>query len=381
MQIKKAQGLACSANTDCGTGFCVDGVCCESACTDACTACSEGRTGEQDGLCKPITADTDPDQECEATACVTGACDGQGACKLATNETVCRASAGSCDVEETCLDGICPADSKVQEGQVCRESAGVCDVEEACDGVDAECPADAFDSTQVCRASVGDCDLEETCAGNSAECPADAFAPATTECGAYYCEGTTTNCESSCTTHTDCVDGAFCTTGGTCMIARIVFTTSTTTKGNIGGLSGADAMCQARAVAAGLPGTYKAWLSDSNNSAANRLTHSNVPYAFVNGTAIAANWADLVDGTIGSPFRITEFGDQVPGNLPLTSTTETGAANGPEYCSNWTSTTGTVWTGQSDQTGSFWTYAQSNSNNCNVLHRLYCMQQEVSVVD
>ena len=83
-----------------------------------------------------------------------------------------------------------------------------------------------------------------------------------------------------------------------------VFVTSTIHDGNLGGLAGADAICQARAEADGslaAPGTYKAWLSagGAGNSAADRLTHATVPYKLVNGTQIAADWDRLVDGLVG----------------------------------------------------------------------------------
>jgi hypothetical protein len=45
-----------------------------------------------------------------------------------------------------------------------------------------------------------------------------------------------------------------------------VFVTSTVHDGNLGGLAGADAICNSLASDAGLPGTYKAWLSDGFNS-------------------------------------------------------------------------------------------------------------------
>ena len=61
-----------------------------------------------------------------------------------------------------------------------------------------------------------------------------------------------------------------------------VFVTSTTYKGNLGGLAGADAKCQTRANAASLGGTWKAWLSDSTTSAASRLTQSVSGYILLN---------------------------------------------------------------------------------------------------
>jgi hypothetical protein len=68
-------------------------------------------------------------------------------------------------------------------GSVCRASAGTCDVAETCPGASATCPADAFVADgAVCRASAGTCDAAETCPGASATCPADAFVADGTAC-------------------------------------------------------------------------------------------------------------------------------------------------------------------------------------------------------
>ena len=66
-----------------------------------------------------------------------------------------------------------------------------------------------------------------------------------------------------------------------------VFVTSSTFDGNLGGLAGADVKCQGAATTAGLPGTFRAWLSDSTTSASARLTHSALPYALVNDVQVA----------------------------------------------------------------------------------------------
>ncbi len=80
-------------------------------------------------------------------------------------------------------------------------------------------------------------------------------------------------------------------------IVSYIFVTSTTSGGNLGGLDGADATCQSQAAAAGLPGTYKAWLSDSITSAASRLTYSSVPYVTPDAAVVANDWSDFTDGT------------------------------------------------------------------------------------
>jgi hypothetical protein len=42
----KAQGKPCGAADECTSGFCKDGICCNSACTDACNSCATGKCTE-----------------------------------------------------------------------------------------------------------------------------------------------------------------------------------------------------------------------------------------------------------------------------------------------------------------------------------------------
>src|SRR5438552_3699687 len=133
-------------------------------------------------------ADCDDHNPCTVDTCATGT----GGTKFCDNApgnagTVCRASAGVCDVAETCTGTSrdCPADGVASATTVCRASAGPCDVAESCTGSSATCPADSFKSTAtVCRASAGPCDIAESCTGSSATCPADSFQSAATVCRA-----------------------------------------------------------------------------------------------------------------------------------------------------------------------------------------------------
>jgi len=58
-EVAVSTGSACSSNFPCETGFCVDGVCCESACGDGaddCMACASSATGQADGVCAPLAS-------------------------------------------------------------------------------------------------------------------------------------------------------------------------------------------------------------------------------------------------------------------------------------------------------------------------------------
>ena len=94
---------------------------------------------------------------------------------------------------------------------------------------------------------------------------------------------------------------------------KIVFVTSQTFNGNLGGLAGADAKCNAAAMAATpspLPGTYTAWLSDSSIDARDRVTQSAGPYVRTDGVRVAESFTDLTDCPAGvclqAPINLDE---------------------------------------------------------------------------
>jgi len=165
-----------------------------------------------------------------------------------------------------------------------------------------------------------------------------------------------------------------CGAGGPCR----VFVSSTLYDGNLGGLDGADAKCQGLANAAGLPGIYKAWLSDSTNSPVSRFVPSSGPYRLVNGTTIAANFTDLTDGTLLAPITVTETGGGV-GTTDIWTWTNT-RSNGSrestlnEHCANWSmNTAGTGTAGRVTNSDDLWTYY--GPAVCWDDFRLYCFQQ------
>jgi hypothetical protein len=64
-QPDQANGKGCSAASQCSSGKCVDGVCCDTACDGTCDACTAAKKGGgSDGTCGPIAVDTDPDGDC-----------------------------------------------------------------------------------------------------------------------------------------------------------------------------------------------------------------------------------------------------------------------------------------------------------------------------
>lgn len=373
-------GGSCTAAAGCESGYCVDGVCCESACDGMC----ESATCSSSGEC--ILADVATVCRAAADACdVAETCTGTSAAcpvdQLLGEGTECRPAADVCDVAETC-DGssaACPSDALADSATECRAAAGVCDLPELCTGSSAACPSDAVVGTGAevtCRPSAGACDFTETCDGSGVDCPADEFADDQTACGTYQCTGSAAACPTFCSSHAECATGAMCVSNA-CVFGRWAFTTSVGNNGNIGGLAGADAFCQGLADMAGLPGTYRVWLSDSTGSPSTRFTRSTIPWVMPSGSnggiILADSWGDLTDGTIDARFVWTETGVEVSNNIPFTNTTGAGEHWNGNDCSDWTSTAGNGAYGNTGGTDVTWTQS-GTGGACTVVHRYYCFQ-------
>jgi hypothetical protein len=140
-----------------------------------------------------------------------------------------------------------------------------------------------------------------------------------------------------------CPAGQCCNGKGSCG-ACLTFVSSSGHLGNLGGLTGADAICQNLAASAHLPGTYMAWLADTTGSPSTRFTRATAPYTLVDGTVVASSWADLTDGTISHGITLTEQGEtrgvQTWSNVKADGTlgsARAGTPAGGEHCQNWTS--------------------------------------------
>jgi hypothetical protein len=110
-------------------------------------------------------------------------------------------------------------------------------------------------------------------------------------------------------------------------VVNIVFLSSATYNGNLGGLAGADEKCQALATAASLDGVFTAWLSSSTTDAIERLAGTAGRFVLVDGTLIAADLSDLTDGSLAAPIDKTESGVTISDDpRAWTGTAATGTA-------------------------------------------------------
>ena len=129
----KPLGSTCAANNECSSGFCADGVCCNTGCSGTCQSCNLAGTV---GTCSNVPNGQDPSNEC------TGAtnCNGAGACVLLPQGSACT-TAAECGTG-FCVDGVCCNTSCVGLCRRCDEfsiqGVGTCGFIECADP-DSEC--------------------------------------------------------------------------------------------------------------------------------------------------------------------------------------------------------------------------------------------------
>jgi hypothetical protein len=189
------QGQACQGGGECVSQHCADGVCCDKGCGGVCEACSAAKKGSGvDGVCGPVAADTDPDDECptqdKSTCGTSGTCDGKGACARYPAKTPCGAA--------QCVDGLstgllCSADGKCEQDVVsCAPFR--CASKEACASAcatDLECVPSAHCEGKDCKPDLAQ---GEACS-RGAQCQSGFCVDGV--CCATSCEGTCQACASA----------------------------------------------------------------------------------------------------------------------------------------------------------------------------------------
>ena len=258
-------------------------------------------------------------------------------------------------------------------------------------------------TTEKCDPQTGQC--KATPVNDGETCSSDKPCLVGRVCNVGKCVGGVPrdcNDKNSCTI--DSCDGA---TGAcvykaaaNCVPYRQVFVTSDTFLGNVGPyVEGVDAKCQGLAAKAGLQGKWLAWIGGRTIAGAyvgptNTFSKGTSSYRLLNGTLIANDWNDLIDGSLAAPINQTELGTtaakgttdpgcstSIVGGRVWTNTT----TNGNDYstssiykCSYWstptTSTSYRVYVGDTSMADTKWTQA-CPTGRCNVPGHLYCFSQ------
>jgi hypothetical protein len=199
-QEKKVPAVPCREAKECASGFCADGVCCDTACDRACESCVASLSQGEEGICTPTPATTDPEGDCRETLECSGApeCGTCGTTPTAPkNETsdACPMICDACNQNECIIDcagGKCEGQSvECPEGWNCTVN---CVDNDSCKASSIHCPEayacriDCNSGNHRCEnahiycSAAGSCDV--SCEGG------DACKDATIHCGANLCKVT-----------------------------------------------------------------------------------------------------------------------------------------------------------------------------------------------
>ncbi len=171
------------------------------------------------------------------------------------------------------------------------------------------------------------------------------------------------------------------------VMAKTVFLTSTTHDGNLGGLDGADAICQGLADAAGIGVTrnYRAWLASGDGSPDTLFMRSARPYVRRDGATVADDYTDLITCDAASPFsclqnpiNVTEENAELVGFRPVwTNVLPSGSIHGvfsQDNCFFWTADLFFGRAGIASHTTAGWTAAGAGFE-CGGAAHLFCFEQ------
>lgn len=163
------------------------------------------------------------------------------------------------------------------------------------------------------------------------------------------------------------------TTNASGASSHIIFASSGTFNGNLGGLSGADLICASAASGAGLIGNWKAILSTSAVHARDRITITG-EIRNTNNDLIASDFYDLWDRELLNGVTYDENAQTLMHDGVWSGTGPEGYNIGASWtCSDWT-TSSVMTTGWSGYiTGARDEWVDYSDNSCNATLSLYCI--------
>ena len=185
-------------------GFCVNGVCCDTACNGGCGACNlaghardvHARSRAGPSAARPRTAPATSPRPATAR-------------RSAARPTASRRRRPSAARPPTratrprpapATSATCPADAKKANGTACTDDGNACTTD-ICNGTSIACQHAAGNAGTQCRAARRRLRPRRTCTGSSATCPANPFKPTGTVCrddGNATCAETCTGSSVAC---------------------------------------------------------------------------------------------------------------------------------------------------------------------------------------
>ncbi|MBI2395501.1 MAG: hypothetical protein HYV09_38395, partial [Deltaproteobacteria bacterium] len=199
-------GEACTLATQCASGNCVDGVCCETACSGGCDVCTTGKCT----IVAQGNAGASP-------ACGAFVCNGSlaGCPTSCGNDADC--SAGYyCNAAGTCV-------ARKANGATCNTQAGVDCKSAGCRACASNNCIDGYCCDTACGGSCDACNgaaLGWSGAANGTCAIAPVSYAGSPSCGSYACNGASATCATGCTSDAQCGSGSYCNASGACVAQK-----------------------------------------------------------------------------------------------------------------------------------------------------------------
>lgn len=206
--LRRPNGQSCTSATACASGYCTDGVCCESSCGGPCLRC------DGSGSCI-AEAELSLEDVCGAYACGDGRC--------LTNCT---------------KDNHCAPDAHCENRQcvAARGNGAFCSADNQCKSHNC---VDGFCCDSACGGACDACNLP----GSEGTCSTVALGTSgAPTCGSFVCDGQNPNCPSGCVNDTLCASGRYCDGQGTCAARRATGTACADARECLSGFC-ADGFC------------------------------------------------------------------------------------------------------------------------------------------
>ena len=217
-QCKLVNGQKCSTDMVCVTGYCKDGVCCDTACTTPCMSCSTG-------TCLAVKGKADTPECAGSKSCNTsGVCQGKSGVKCST---VSDCFSGHCK-DGVCCDKACTTPCMSCATGKCLAVKGQVDTPE-CSGTKS-CDASAqckLVNGQICSSSTacasGQCKdgacCDTACATPCMSCTTGTCSAVTGKEDSPECSGTKI-CDTSGKCQSKLANGQKCSSGSVCLSGK-----------------------------------------------------------------------------------------------------------------------------------------------------------------
>ena len=147
------------------------------------------------------------------------------------------------------------------------------------------------------------------------------------------------------------------------------------------GVAGADTICQSEAMKAGLPGTYKAYLSTTATSPSTAFSQLDTPYIRTDGALFANGFSDFLNGTAGQAYDTDMATTATVARLDGFPFAWSASDNAGVYldamhtCNDWTSNgpgSGAIGVASNPVN---WEHGVNSTQLCQSEYHLYCTQQ------